>query len=132
MNEQYRGLWRGKRLDNSEWAVGKNIMYETFRGDVCISNFGESWHTVDPDTLGECTGMCDKNDTPIFEGDIVEVKGVMEKRIAPIVFIKGKFVFDWKYSTIRPSIGMYESQQIKVIGNIHDNPELLAEGAAES
>lgn len=76
---EHMGLFRGKRLDNGEWVEG-NLVH------ITLSPIQDWWeittgrydamghmvsHKIDPDTVGECTGLRDKNGKLIFEGDIV-------------------------------------------------------------
>lgn len=142
-------LFRGKRVDNGEWIEGHLIWYEDGRAriipshtDIFCYEMDESIiqtvaHRVIPETVGQYTGSTDKNGTKIFEGDILkrkhkeiinhsqnmEVKFVSEKACFAAVDIGGgnvTFISDYincKY-------------EIEVIGNIHDNPELL-EGNGE-
>ena len=60
------GLFRGKRIDNGEWVEG-NLHTSRYKAD----DFRISFYPVDPDTVGECTGL-KANGKLIFEGDIVE------------------------------------------------------------
>ena len=126
MNE-YRGLWRGKRADTNEWIAGY-LMRGTDIVDCTeiAENSGAGCrYDVIPETLGECTGLCDRQGTPIFEGDIVEY----DNRICEINYIEWLAMFD-----INPVGGKRDqestlskviSPDMRVIGNIHDNPELL-------
>lgn len=126
MNET-RGLWRGKRKETGEWAYGC-LVRSSLRATIFVLDENTnrmSGTEVDPSTLGECTGLRDKNGKLIFEGDIVEAVGINEKQIAPIAFRKGFFIVDGKYGIFRIGVGTYKRQQLKIIGNIHDNPELL-------
>lgn len=79
------------------------------------------YYDVIPSTLGECTGLRDKNKKLIFEGDIVEIKG----NIGCVIFVDDEAGFvvdtDKKYFT------MSFSSECEIVGNIHDNPELISE-----
>ena len=75
-------------------------------------------------TLGQYTGLCDKNGTKIFEGDIVKVY-LAYKTIVCIVKWEdcGYVLQDIKIQDYKYSMG--KSFELEVIGNIYDNPELL-------
>lgn len=81
------------------------------------------WH-IDPETVGQYTGLTDKNGTKIFEGDIVKYGDTVHN----VVFEQrnGTAYFGLVYSTLETlSFGYYQDlKQIEVIGNIYDNPEL--------
>ena len=87
---------------------------------------------VIPETVGQYTGLTDKNGKAIFEGDIVkfcDIKGVINFGMGCYCVKTNKP--DWK-SRNNPAIDIvlneYENE-LEIIGNIHDNPELLKEGA---
>ena len=152
-------LFRGKRTDNGEWVYGYPVGWQNEGGDISIvdSRFGacidESGNLrmleapfvtkVAPSTVGQYTGLTDKNGKKIFEGDIVERKGVTiwEDYEGP----DGK---TWSRSTNRkkdeqgivryddsktqfttnnPCIWLGYYDDMEVIGAVHDNPELLKE-----
>lgn len=77
---------------------------------------------VIPETVGEYTTLTDKNDRMIFEGDIVTMPKYGGGRHRSVVYFKnGKFAVDgsnYSFKDICP-------KNMEVIGNIHDNPELL-------
>ena len=119
------GLFRGKRIDNGEWAIGNLwicgddamiCIYDRNRGFPC-------WLAVDPNTIGEYTGLQDKNGKLIFEGDIVK------NRHNKGVIIYGKWNCGCCYDVYGWTIDILDDMHyIEVVGNIHDNPELLKGG----
>lgn len=83
---------------------------------------------IDIDTLGQYTGLKDKNDKKIFEGDIVRAKDSFFYNDGnyKIVYMKGSFIALDKDESEEVTFGKDVSlDAFEVIGNIHDNPELL-------
>ena len=81
--------------------------------------------TSDNLTLEQCTGLRDKNGKTIYEGDIVETHDYTTEH-SQIVFDKGCYVLKSKDVAIYDHLSSYE-KQCEIIGNIHENPELLEE-----
>lgn len=119
-------LFRGKRCDNGEWVDGnlfvdeKKEKHEILVGYV---NYRVCWE-IDPKTIGQFIGLLDRNGGKIFEGDILNVDGV----IYACRWDDGNFEFG--LANNKESFGIaYATLNMKVIGNIHDNPELLGGGS---
>lgn len=138
-------LFRGKRKDNGEWIYG---YYCVFNGMIhCIyTGYAETdcgdiypdYYEVDPETVGQYTGLTDKNGVKIFEGDIVKGTAYSATTIGVIVWIDEISSFGvrrvnapnptaWENSSILRcvSLGKTDEFAAEVIGNIHDNPEML-------
>lgn len=113
----------------SNWVYG-GIFPQNGDGDFAIIYQQEPTiekYPVYADTVGQYTGLTDKNGKKIFEGDIVKYGDTVHK----VVFEQrnGTAYFGLVYSTLETlSFGYYQDlKQIEVIGNIYDNPELLGE-----
>ena len=87
-----------------------------------VNNGNTTMFEVIPETVGECTTLTDKNDRMIFEGDIVTMPKYGGGKHRSVVYFKnGKFAVDgsnYSFKDICP-------KNMEVIGNIHDNPEML-------
>ena len=135
-------LFRGKRVDNGEWVYGRGLQQcKDELGNEIVAIFKDvvkfkkgikkkGRHTlyyvpVKAETLGQFTGFKDKNGKNIFEGDIVSLGGGLHYFTFNIEY--GSFVA----ASIKGGIGIRLFQRtIKncgyaIIGNIHDNPELI-------
>lgn len=120
--------FRGKRKDNGEWVEGADVMHKTVRGELCLANIGEDWVSVDPLTFGQYTGLTDKNGSKIFEGDIVNC--VYDGDLRTYIVVWDKDELDFKATNGEEQYRnnfQYLSccDEIEIIGNIYDNPELL-------
>lgn len=119
-------LFRGKRLDNGKWVDG----YYIPDGDKAYigQSFGMQFYEVDAYTVGQYTGLTDRNGKRIWEGDIVRYGdnihlAIFEKRAGNAYF--GIVMDEQETWGFCPSV---PSNKMEVIGNIHDNPELLERG----
>lgn len=159
-------LFRGKRKDNEKWVEGyyavKTIcsIWNTYLAPViCLKPKGlydDKWFEIIPSTIGQYTGLIDKNGKKIFEGDIVELFETFRGKVVNEnggfgICIEDNIDYDYLASEIEGITGypnqpkfcendnfisfwelMWNFNQdsdtcniVKIIGNIHDNSELL-------
>lgn len=118
-------LFRGKRKDNGKWVEGMLVRYNP---ELEVANMADEFEILVPvntKTVGQFTGLTDKNGTKIFEGDIV--KGAWDT-IFQVVYDDCYLGFRAKEEDgMHNCIDYYGLDLIEVIGNIYDNPELLKE-----
>ena len=132
-------LFRGKRIDNGELVEGGIVHQTDFYGDSVDryfiidgtdtdDNIGSAYRVL-PDTVGQYTGLTDKNGKKIFEGDIIKGKFsnyAIWADEAERAFVYGKS-YKGGYKNLMSDYLLKSScpNGIEIIGNIHDNPELL-------
>ena len=119
-------LYRGKRVDTGEWVEGSLIGNDVIVGKIVEFEEDyfctEFWYKVDPETVGQFTGMTDKKGKKLFEGDVYSMG---DKNILYVViFDKSQFI--GKQVGNRSLAGLeYWKSDIEIVGSVHDNPELL-------
>lgn len=138
MNREIK--FRGKSIMNNtcgDWLYSSGIKY----GDdvelmYCDEDTSEEWNYIDKETLGQYTGLDDKNGKEIFEGDIVKQvsykysndeyghKGFYEN-ISKVLYKGRAFQYEWIKTNEIEMPKDFKENFIEVIGNIYDNPELL-------
>ncbi len=138
-------LFRGKRVDNGEWVYGGICDYGGGVSIFVVNHYEGSFYEppytdldevdVDPSTVGEFTGLYDKNGKRIFEGDIVRTK-----KYGKVVMDSCINDFDVFSVVYEPCMFRLEREDpprcfnlvgngadYEVIGNIHENAELKGE-----
>lgn len=119
-------LSRGKRIDNGEWVEGNLFVpdKEDTPTQICIgTNIVRITYDIISETVGQYTGLTDKNGKKIFEGDII--KWGLKLCVIKWDECNASFCL-YVYGTTKVAGFNQETMKLKeVIGNIHDNPELL-------
>ena len=140
--------FRGQHAGNLRWYYGGYHKHEVvtvcpldntpieYQHLIVQSGFGD-WNLpkpiqaveVIPETVGQYTGLLDKNGKEIYEGDILRCFSKTDKAEMVVIFEDGEFrmVLTEKYHAYTTGFGFYAIRNFdkEVIGNIHDNPELL-------
>lgn len=119
-------LFRGKRKLGGTWNYG-DLVHCT-DNLVAVSDEEGNFVNVRPETVGQYTGFTDKNGTKIFEGDIILVARAESDGIFVVRFMERWAAFGLRNEQSKCYLDLFQSLRnlYTVIGNIHDNPELLS------
>lgn len=130
--------FRGKSIESREWVYGDLLQVKYSNRTIKCSIMGQSPSAsncpVDTSTVGQFTGLRDKNGTEIYEGDIVSATWYTfdepnHDGIGEVIYAEGYcqfMILDEENSNLYPlHVDDYYTWQIYVDGNIHDNPEML-------
>lgn len=129
-------IFRGKRIDNGKWVYG-DLAHFPDKINIDPHEHGQPWrgYAVIPETVGQYTGLTDKNGKRIFEGDMVAFREFKTVYKGKVVFNEKTCGFEIWFSTAVGSYGEKATHTvnfanidyIEIIGNIHDNSKLIKE-----
>ena len=121
--------FRGQKTTNGVWVYGSLVYSNEIQTAIYFqtgSGLVKSmeWVYVNPETVGQFTGLYDKNEKEIYDGDILKVQGLGEK--IEVRFVRGVFAFLWNGDLDDEApINAPTQAWAEVVGNIHDNPKLI-------
>lgn len=121
-------LFRGKQAANEKWVIGYLSSKHTITIQTSCGHTDEI--VICTDTVGQFTGLTDKNGKKIFEGDIIKIPDDYDEfcinagEVYEVYFAFGGFRLKPKYSKAK-GFWLEDDKTVEIIGNIHDNPELL-------
>lgn len=123
-------LYRGKRKDNGEWVKGYFYrISEKLNPFIMLIDSNAESREVIPETIGQYTGLTDKNGKKICEGDILRIGGCY----FDVIYRNGGFV--WRGMKLNKFVNYADSDSnieqfsfVEVIGNIYDTPEMPKRG----
>lgn len=116
--------FRGKSIDTNEWLYGDLVHSSDMKHSAILVNDKTSYDEceVNPFTVGQFTGLYDKNRNEIYEGDILDFNGLNIE----IRFVRGVFALLCNGDLDQELCGDCRTDLFaKIIGNIHDNSELM-------
>ena len=130
--------FRGKSIDGKEWLYGDLVSSADKKRFAILVNNKESYDEceVDPETIGQFTGLYDCNGNEIYEGDIVEWE--KDGLMYVVKFWAGMF-----YASVKEcndgifggfplhALTKHDDRKCEIVGNIYDNPELMKGGESE-
>lgn len=124
--------FRGKSRLDGRWLFG-DLFRTDLDGGVSIQTYDEAdgWMTEDVNekTVGQFTSLFDRNKKEIYEGDIIRINDD-ESGVVEVRFVRGVFAFLWNGDLDEEMpINAPTHEWAEIIGNIHDNPDLLKGGA---
>jgi uncharacterized phage protein (TIGR01671 family) len=130
--------FRGKRVDNGEWIYGLVFNYSSYNniityiqdGEYAVKNGSIYGWAVDPETVGQFTGLIDKNGEEIYEGDMVKKEIILksdfghpDKDIShfyEVVFGQNILNINGFYWKHKGKLLHGSPNDLEVIGNIHE------------
>lgn len=139
MNREIK--FRGKRVNGGEWVYGMTISNGTIKrkiNNIFFEVAENKWVGVLPETIGQYTGLKDKNGKEIYEGDILRLTGSTSNLAVEVVYNEEDTSFILKLTSINEvgarTLGSWLSlgYECAIIGNVYDNPKMVKGGSNEA
>jgi uncharacterized phage protein (TIGR01671 family) len=142
MNREIK--FRGLTVDNNEFVYGRLVIVKNEQSGkkypcivISFDDHSFDWHEVIPNTVGQFTGLKDKNGNEIYEGDKVKGRYMVQRSLDPnsepeIIHFEGIIKYEEGCFYVKADNGQcafsfnYTDYELEVIGNIFQNPELLS------
>ena len=136
-----RYKFRGKRKDTGEWVYGYLIDEDVICQGITFDDYGDiiAYKPVQvfPETVGQWTGFLDEKGEEVYEGDILLTQIAGETYKVEVFWNEELGCWDMRddedlsYFDIYRGLSPFQTHDYEIIGNIHDNPELLEGGEDE-
>ena len=117
-------LFRGRTIAYDSWVEGFYVYDPDYKThSIALMESPYDWYDVDPETVGQFTGLLDMNGRRIFEGDVVFNPYIRES-------FSPRRAVEYADGGFGPFVGesfgsLWKPNEVMVIGNIHDNPDLI-------
>ena len=124
-------LFRGKRTDNGEWVEGNLFIPDSDSRPTQIlmgTDIVRISYEIDPETVGQYTGLTNKDGKKLFEGDIIQYRNTNGNIINPlevIIFKENGWRAKPTKSDITYELTTNSAKHYNIVGNIYDNVELI-------
>ena len=122
--------FRGKNIHTGEWLYGdyhrEGKTHYITKPEQYLREYAPIEFIVDGKTIGQFTGLLDKNGKEIYEGDVILQQGYSGKKPMLVRFEHGAFIVGWHGGSSTQTRPMLIQKRCEVLGNIYDNPELIS------
>lgn len=120
-------LFRGKRIDNGEWVIGLPFSFHANNNVEEIETYDGERHKVDQSTVGQYTGLTDKNGNRVFEGDVMEFDAYGFHYKGVVSFVDGNFCVICNHPDASPFLDDVIKRHGAYVIDVQDKPDFTEE-----